>query len=59
MKESNKHIAEQLIEKEKLLKNPLVNKAKIEQDIAELIIRANLSMEDMEEIDDYILNLDS
>lgn len=48
------------MEQELLLKNPLVNKAKIEQEMVELIIRANLSMEDMEEIDNYLLkNLDS
>ena len=48
MKQSNKQIAEKIMEQELLLKNPLVNKAKIEQEMVELIIRANLSMEDME-----------
>ena len=47
MKQSNKQIAEKIMEQELLLKNPLVNKAKIEQEMVELIIRANLSMEDM------------
>ena len=60
MKQSNKQIAEKIMEQELLWKNPLVNKAKIEQEMVELIIRANLSMEDMEEIDNYLLkNLDS
>ena len=60
MKQSNKQIAEKIMEQELLLKNPLVNKAKIEQEMVELIIRANLSMEDMEEIDNYLIkNLDS
>ena len=60
MKQSNKQIAEKIMEQELLLKNPLVHKAKIEQEMVELIIRANLSMEDMEEIDNYLLkNLDS
>ena len=60
MKQSNKQIAEKIMEQELLLKNPLVNKAKIGQEMVELIIRANLSMEDMEEIDNYLLkNLDS
>ena len=60
MKQSNKQIAEKIMEQELLLKNPLVNKDKIEQEMVELIIRANLSMEDMEEIDNYLLkNLDS
>ena len=60
MKQSNKQIAEKIMEQELLLKNPSVNKAKIEQEMVELIIRANLSMEDMEEIDNYLLkNLDS
>ena len=60
MKQSNKQIAEKIMEQELLLKNPLVNTAKIELDMVELIIRANLSMEDMEKIDNYLLkNLDS